>query len=365
MSLSVLALESFHGGSHRSVLGGLARHSSHRVESLTLPAGRWKWRLRTAGLHFAQRARERLEPTDVIFASGLLDLAHFRALAGPGCPPCLLYLHENQISYPRPEGEPLDRGFAMAHLASLLAADRVAINSRFHKRGLLEGLGELLAEIPEGRPRGVLARARSARVLPPGVETADLRTPRDRPAGDPPVILWNHRREFDKRPAVFFRVLRRLDRIGLGFRLVLLGETTRSRPSCFLEARDRFGERILHDGYLPSRRDYARWLRRADVVVSTAGQENFGIAVIEAMAAGAYPLLPRRLSYPEILPPSLHGEHLYRGERDLEGRLRGLLRRPERLAASRAARVRAARRFSWERLIPLYDRLLSETAARR
>ena len=32
-------------------------------------------------------------------------------------------------------------------------------------------------------------------------------------------------------------------------------------------------------------------------------QQPFRIGVVEAMAAGAWPLLPRRLSYPELLEP--------------------------------------------------------------
>jgi glycosyltransferase involved in cell wall biosynthesis len=361
-SLKVLVLESFYGGSHRAVVEGLVRHSRHRLEVLRLPPNRWKWRLRTAAIHFAQRAAPRVAGFDVVLATGLLDLAHFRALVGRGCPSCLLYLHENQVSYPRPAGEPLDRGFAVAHLASLLAADRVAINSRFHRDELRRGLRDFLARVPEGRPRGVLRAVDRAVVLPPGVETADLVGDPHRPPSSRPVILWNHRREFDKQPEIFFRVMRHLEARGTDFALVLLGETTQALPRPFLAARERFRERILHDGYVPTRRSYASWLRRADIAVSTASQENFGIAAVEAMAAGAYPLLPRRLAYPEVLPRALHGEHLYRGVRDLEGRLRRVLREPARIVSGRPSRVRAALRYSWEELAGRYDRLLERTA---
>ena len=41
-------------------------------------------------------------------------------------------------------------------------------------------------------------------------------------------------------------------------------------------------------------------LESSDVVVSTAIHEFFGIAIAEAAAAGAIPIVPRRLAYPEI-----------------------------------------------------------------
>ena len=63
-------------------------------------------------------------------------------------------------------------------------------------------------------------------------------------------------------------------------------------------------------GFL-DRPDYESLLDRADVVVSAAKGENFGIAVVEAIAAGAWPVLPDALAYPEIIPVSHHDDCLY------------------------------------------------------
>lgn len=54
---------------------------------------------------------------------------------------------------------------------------------------------------------------------------------------------------------------------------------------------------------------YHQLLGRARVVVSTATQETFGIAMQEGIALGAWAVAPRRLSYPEVVRPG--SGHLY------------------------------------------------------
>jgi glycosyltransferase involved in cell wall biosynthesis len=73
----------------------------------------------------------------------------------------------------------------------------------------------------------------------------------------------------------------------------------------------------VHWGYLPTRADYVALLSQADLVISTAEHEFFGISVLEAICAGAFPLLPNRLSYPELIPAELHPACLYADEDDL------------------------------------------------
>ncbi|MCZ7673674.1 MAG: hypothetical protein M5U34_44470 [Chloroflexi bacterium] len=43
----------------------------------------------------------------------------------------------------------------------------------------------------------------------------------------------------------------------------------------------------------------------------------FGISILEAIYCHTFPLLPRRLSYPELLPPAYHDHCLYTDQADL------------------------------------------------
>ncbi|NQT18171.1 MAG: glycosyltransferase family 4 protein, partial [Planctomycetes bacterium] len=181
-------------------------------------------------------------------------------------------------------------------------------------------------------------------------------------SGGPAVILWNHRWEHDKAPQTFFEVLFELADAGADFRLVVVGEHFRQHPPIFDVARERLSGRIVQFGHLPDRRGYLDMLKKSDIVVSTARHEFFGIAVVEAIACGCYPLLPNRLSYPEIIPPELHGRHLYSGRRELKDRLGRLIADPE---SARAVNLRPQMaRFSWESIAPQFDAAL-ERASRR
>ncbi len=362
--LRAVFVEPFLAGSHAAFARGWIARSRHRWALLSLPGEAWKWRLRLAGRLLGERLARLTPPPDVVVVSGLLDLAHLRQAAGAnGTVPHLLYLHENQLTYPRPGNQPPDRGFATAHLVSVLAADGIGINSRFHREALAGALRDFLEDVPPPRPRGILGRVRRARVLPPGIDLRGFPLPADRPAGDPPVIAWNHRWEEDKRPGAFARILLRLVERGRRFRLELLGTTVQVRPRPLELILDRLGDRVIRAGPARTRREYVRRLGRADIVVSTAVQENFGYAVLEAMAAGAVPLLPHRLSYPEVLPPRLREPCLYRGDRDLLARLSSWLLDPARFTRWRREAMRAARAHAWERRIGALDDWVEEAAA--
>jgi len=144
---------------------------------------------------------------------------------------------------------------------------------------------------------------RKSCVLYPGVEFRGIDAAGKKSNGErTKLIIWNHRWEHDKNPEEFFEVLCRLQDDGVEFRLSVLGESFINRPACFDEARARLRERIVHWGYVDEREDYYRRISEGDIVVSTARHEFYGMSVIEAVRAGCRPVLPRRLSYPELFP---------------------------------------------------------------
>jgi glycosyltransferase involved in cell wall biosynthesis len=171
------------------------------------------------------------------------------------------------------------------------------------------------------------------------------------------LIIWNHRWEFDKAPASFFNALREVQARGIDFRVALLGENFSTIPREFPAARDEFGSRIIRYGYVKSREEYEAWLDQGDIVVSTAIQENFGISIVEAVAHGCRPVLPNRLSYPEILPDEYHSACLYDADQGPADLLARALTEP--LAVDQGL-VDHARSFAWQNRIGEFDRIMSE-----
>lgn len=366
--MRALLIEPFYGGSHAAFADGWMARSRHRWERLTLPAEGWKWRMRHAGSTLGESLARRRSVPQVIVVSALCDLAHLRSAAGPRFSRCrwLVYWHENQLDYPRPAGKPFEWGFHATHRATLIAGDGHAFNSRAHLAAFQHALASWQQRVPAlarvSVPRGWRARAR---VVAPGVDFSGFPEPGQRPLGigrqpgeaasGVPRVLWNHRWEEDKRPSAFARTITKLADKGLPFTLVLLGLVDQVHPQPLLGLRRDLPARIERDGPARSRREYIAWLARCDLTLSTAEHENFGYAVLEAMAAGAVPLLPRRLSYPEVVPRRLHEALLYDSDRDLAARLARWLQQPEQFTALRPAVMRAARRHAWERRIAALD----------
>jgi glycosyltransferase involved in cell wall biosynthesis len=361
--LRFLFLESFYGGSHKEFADGLVTHSQHRIDLLTLPARFWKWRMRGAALHFLMKAPP-LEDYDGLITTDLMGFSDFKALAGKACPPTLVYFHENQLTYPLAPGEQMDFQFGFTDITTALAADMIRFNSHTHCEAFFSGLPGFLKMMPEYRPTWVVdaIRAKSG-VLYPGCRFPAADAPFFEPQrSDPPLIIWNHRWEFDKNPESFFDALDAVQNTGEDFRLALLGENCQKVPKIFIQARERYGSKILQYGYVTSRAAYIEWLKQGAIVVSTAQQENFGISVVEAIRFGCFPLLPARLAYPEVIPEYFHPHVLYRDQGDLITKLGRLINHFADFQDHRISLAKAMGRYAWDNVIDSYDHMLESLA---
>lgn len=349
------ALEPYYGGSHKIFLDGLIHHLPFHWDLLHLPARAWKWRMRLAAPYFAEQLTSHA-PADAVFCSSFVDLACLRGL-GPrwlaDCP-VTMYFHENQFAYPVQVEDQRDLHFAVTNLTSALAADRLAFNSSFNRDSFFEGAHTLLQKTPDMRCRvGLNTLHAKTEILPPGLDFSDIDRASPMPdlASGPPIILWNHRWEHDKGPERFFQILHILAATKVPFRLVVLGQSFRQRPPIFDQARKTLADHILHFGH-SERDEYCRWLKSADIVVSTASHEFFGMAVIEAVRAGCRPFLPERLSYPELFDH----QFLYQETTAIESLQHALIR--GRIGEEYGRQL--TERFRWEKLRQRYQHFLTD-----
>ena len=302
--MRILALEPYYGGSHRAFLDGWRTRSRHEFTLLGLPAYKWKWRMRHAAVSFAEMVAEHVdqgERWDAIFCSDMLNLPEFRGLTVPyvAALPAAVYFHENQLTYPQQRAKERDLHFAYTNITTAHAAEAVWFNSAYHRDSFLEAAATFLHRMPDYSHADMIADIRGKAVVhPPGISEFPARGARRDGALR---ILWGARWEHDKNPGDFFAALEILDQAGIDFRLSVIGESFTQVPEVFADARHRFADRIDRWGYQASREEYVKALLDADVAVSTAVHEFFGIGIVEAVAAGLFPVVPRRLAYPETL----------------------------------------------------------------
>lgn len=371
--MHVYLLSPYHGGSHQVWAEGYQRHSRHKVHLLTLPARFWKWRMFggaiTLARQFDELAAEARPENAIILATDMLDLTTFLALTRhkTTAVPVALYMHENQLTYPLPARDPrsggrrqlreADRHYALINLTSMLAADRIFFNSAYHRDSLLAALPSLLNHFPEyNELQAIDVVAERSVVLPVGIDFTRLEPqPQGKRADNcRPLVLWNQRWEYDKNPQLFLDVLLTLAGEGLTFDVALCGERFGVHAPAFDRAAAELGDRVIQFGYADDDR-YRDLLWQADVTFSTARHEFFGISILEAIYAHTLPILPRRLSYPELIPEAFHTHCLYDRRPGLLSRLRKAFADPAAARETAANLAVFANQFSWTAQAPHYD----------
>jgi len=375
--MNILIVEPYYTGSHAVWAEGYKKNSRHNVQIISMPGRYWKWRMHGGAVTLARAFLAGGSAPDLILATDMLDLTTFISLTSPlsdGIPKAI-YFHENQITYPWAEGDRdrvkgRDGHYAFINFASALAADKVFFNSAFHRGSFLHALERYLKALPDFTlTSSVEEIEKKSQVLYVGMDFKSLDTATHEPVvdardgGGPPLILWNHRWEHDKNAEEFFRALYILMDKGLGFKVAILGENFQKRPVVFDEARERLGDRIAHFGFVEDHAQYAGWLNRADILPVTSRHDFFGCSVVEAIYCGAFPILPRRLAYPEHLcgksveGAGAGGEYEKYFYDDFEGLLRSLEWAIVNIEKVRGINVSAkVAHYGWERMAPIYDR---------
>jgi glycosyltransferase involved in cell wall biosynthesis len=301
--MRVALVEPYYGGSHQAWADGYVANSHHLVSLFTHPARFWKWRMHGAFLTLAEQLTvdvERVGPPDVIVASSMMDVAAFAGAVRSVVPgvPIAVYFHESQFTYPLSPADHFDLSYQMKNWSSAAVGDLVIFNSRFHQEVFREEAGRFLNAFPEDKHVHRVDDVIDASVvMPVGVDIGEFMGGR-RVTSGPPLIVWNQRWEHDKGPAELHEIVARLVADGIDFKMAMCGEVFVSVPAEFTEIVELLGPRLIHRGWA-TRERYADLLLEASVVLSTADQEFFGVGVVEAIAAGAHPVLPDRLVYPE------------------------------------------------------------------
>lgn len=299
----------------------------------------------------------KLDPPDVVLVSDMVDLPSFLGHAGPTYSGVrtVLYMHENQLTYPLSPTARDDLAYAYMNWSSMVRADEVWFNSQFHLDSVFEALPKFLRHFPDHRHTSLVEGvAAKSIVMPVGV---DLNWVDQYEKGEPPLIVWNQRWEYDKDPIRLFAALNRLAETGAKFRLALCGENFRNVPHEFDDAKTHLGGHIVHFGFAELE-VYRELIRNSSIVVSTAKHEFFGIAAVEAMAAGAVPVFPDDLSYPELIPVGVHNNTLYSNDDELDRLLRSAVSDAELRRRISSTVAPAMNKFSWSTLALSYDEAL-------
>ena len=324
----ILLLSAYDAHSHRQWRDTLCdMFPEHQWTCLSLPPRHFAWRVRGNSLSWAFNHRQTLTDNyDLLIVTSLTDLSSLRGFVPELARlPTLVYFHENQFAYPpapdqRGAHQENNLSAQMINFYTALCADHIAFNSDWNRRSFFAGLEALLKKLPDQVPDGLSQQLQKhssvlAVPLPDHLYNAHIGNNSDTRRLNPPKdilqIVWNHRHEYDKGPALLLAIVQQLVQLELPFRLHLLGQRFRSEPDEFPRLRALltayYARHAIEpglDGWLPSREDYETVLAQSDIVLSTALHDFQGLSVMEAAARGCVPLAPAALAYPEYIDPA-------------------------------------------------------------
>jgi len=366
--MKILLIEPYYTGSHAAWAEGYQNHSQHEIEILSLTGQFWKWRMHGGAVTLAEQYLKSSIQPDLILATDMLDLTTFLSLTRTQTYniPTAIYFHENQLCYPwSPEDRDViqkrDIHYGFINYTSALAADAVFFNSQFHLNAFFNELPRMLKHFPDHRGLNNVKKVfEKSQVLPLGLDLKkfDKYKPTKEIDYQKPLILWNHRWEYDKNPGDFFKALFVLANQGLEFEVAIVGENFSNNPKEFDEAREKLDDKIIHFGYAESFEKYAQLLWSSDIIPVTSNQDFFGASAVEAIYCGCYPLLPNRLAFPEIIGIKNHPENFYTNFDSLVENLTAVVKDFDYIKQQKINFN--VDKYSWEKMVQQYDEIFEQ-----
>jgi hypothetical protein len=287
--------------------------------------------------------------------------------------PTMIYFHENQLTYPKNEKERSSLHttvYSFINYKSALVADYVYFNSKFHQKEFIDNLPKMLRQNRDCMELETIELIKEkSEVLYVGVELKyfynnfesvkndfvykedekllilnendqenknekntkenenknekNEKEKKEKKEKEKMKIIWNHRWEYDKNPQEFIKLMEHLKyEKKKEFEIIICGESFFKSENKKIEfeksigkkiypnKKERIKENITHLGYL-TKEEYKKHLLQSDIIISTSIHEFFGISVVEGVYTKNLPILPKRLSYIELIPKKFHHKLLY------------------------------------------------------
>ncbi len=302
--MKILLLSAYDADSHKYWRQQLvANLPEYEWTQLVLPGRYFNWRIRGNSLQWALEQQTVLRAGyDLVIATSMVDLSALKGFVPQlASTPSIVYFHENQFAYPQGQGGHAFLEPKMVNLYSAFAADKLLFNSEYNRQSFLLGVAEFTNKLPEKLPGLVTKLRQKSDRIPVPITLYQQAADGCRKVQGIPQLVWNHRWEYDKGPELLLACVDELQRRNIAFKLHLLGQQFRRIPKALKSLQDKHRHCLGEVGFVTSRSDYEALLGQSDYVLSTADHEFQGLAVGEAIQCGCLPLLPDRLSYPELV----------------------------------------------------------------
>ena len=315
----------YYTGSHKYWADNILKFGTFDYHLETMSGRHWKWRMQGSAIHLAEKYTslnyKGHNHMDIVLCSTMMDVSLFKSISNCQVP-IVYYMHENQLTYPFSESDTRkkeDFHYGFINFKSCLASDLILFNSEFHRADFFDSLSKLLQRLPDYiNPASIVKQLfHKSQVNYVGVDFGAIEQILDKQPNNQrlitptaPTLLWNHRWEHDKNPALFKDLIDYIDAQNQDFHLILLGEDGNA-SSIKEDLIDKYKEKVLYAGYVKQKADYYDLIKKADLLPVTSNQDFYGLSVLEAIYLGVTPLLPQNRVYSEFLSESFYSAYYY------------------------------------------------------